>query len=104
MKVPPAFLTDTVTVEPYLGETGRGPSFGDPVQIRCAVKYRRRVLTDTNGRDVVSEASLVASPDAEETFVPESRVTLDGRKTRVVELRRHRAGLKGTTAIEVMVA
>lgn len=91
MKVAPAFLTEAVTVRTFAGETGRGPRFLDPIERRVAVKYRRRNVPQGDGEDVLSEATLTASPDDRDVFKIGSEIELpDGRESKVLEVREPR--------------
>lgn len=82
--VPVGLLVHRITVEPFLGDTAYGPSYGPPVTgIRAFVDQQTRRVTDPSGTEVVS-GSTALCPLA--TVAPaQSRVTLaDGSVTRVI--------------------
>lgn len=95
MKIRRSLLKDLVTVETYSGEGAYGPGFAAPVTVKVNVDQTRRLVRNTAGDEVVSEATLNIHPqprdeatgellDAATLFFPESRVTIDGRAARVI--------------------
>lgn len=82
MRVPRNLLRDTILVEAYAGSGSRGPSYGDPAEMRANVQPTSKLAMTADGRQVVTELLAVIRP---ETDVPvESRVTYRGQKYRVV--------------------
>ena len=88
-------MKDLVTVESYTGDGAYGPNFEAPVTVKVNVDQTRRLVRNTAGDEVVSEATLAVHPaprdeatgellDAGTLFAPESRVTIDGRAARVI--------------------
>lgn len=104
MKIRRSLLKDACTVETYDSESAYGPTYNDPVEIRCNVDAKRRLVRNAAGDEVVSEATLHIHPSTPvETFAPESRVTVNGRPTTVIDAKAHT--LRGkTTHLEVLVA
>ena len=95
MKIRRSLLKDLVAVETYSGDGAYGPNFDAPVTVKVNVDQTRRLVRNTAGDEVVSEATLAAHPaprdeatglllDAQALFVPESRVTISGRAAKVI--------------------
>jgi hypothetical protein len=85
MRIPPWMLPQTVTVTPYLGRTGEGPSYGAPFAVRCRVELSTRYTSTNAGDDVEAIATIFAAPDAPVTV--EDLVTLpDGRPGTVIAI------------------
>ncbi|AGP56824.1 hypothetical protein [Streptomyces rapamycinicus] len=103
MRVPDALLRHRVTVEPYLGDTAYGPTYGPPVpNVRALVAATvRQVRRASDGREVVSTAQVITAPGL--TCPPGSRVTLpDGRMTTAIATAEHTApGLPVPACTEV---
>jgi len=75
-------LVHTVTVEPYLGEKGSGPSYGPPVPVKCLITEARKLVRDAAGREVVSERGFICGPG--QTIKPDDMATIRGRRTKVL--------------------
>jgi len=58
--IPQFLLRHTVVIRPLLGEGPFGPAHGDPVEVRCMVDERRRLVRGPTGSEVVSEATVYA--------------------------------------------
>jgi hypothetical protein len=95
VKIRRSLLKDLVVVETYTGDGSYGPVFEAPVTVKVNVDQTRRLVRNTAGDEVVSEATLAVHPaprdettglllDATTLFAPESRVTIDGRVARVI--------------------
>ena len=78
MRVPAFALRQQVSVETYLGETGAGPSYAAPLTLRCRIEPKRAKVTNRHGAEVISNAVLVAFPEAQPHLLPESRVSWAG--------------------------
>ena len=72
--IPTAALRQRITVEPFLGESAYGPTYGTAQRdIPARVVGKRRAVRKTDGTDVISTASISVRPTID---VPvESRVT-----------------------------
>jgi hypothetical protein len=101
VKLPTSLLRQTITVEPYLGSSATGPRFGAPVAIRARVEGRRQVVKSADGHDIVSSAAAIIRP--EHAIAAQSRVTYDGRKYDVVDVRPGQ-GLTRPTHFELVLA
>lgn len=82
--IPSWMLKSSISVEPYEGETATGPSWGSAVSVPAHVEPRRRLLVMKDGREVRAEMFALIGPD--NTIPPESRVTLSGRRYRVLDV------------------
>lgn len=102
MPLPPFMLIDEIVVEPYVGNTAYGPRYDGPVTVKCQLNRRRRVVPGNDGKDVVSDITMYANPEHENDLRPQSRVTVDGRKATIVEVRPHR-GLVGVEQLEAVI-
>lgn len=106
MRPPSWLLPHTVTVEPYLGASAYGDRYGPPVEVRCRRDEKRRLIRDSHGEQVVSEATLWCVHDDEPRIPVDSRVTLrPGHTTLVLAVSRHDdAGLGAWETLEVSLA
>ena len=82
--LPRRLLKDLVTFELYLGDGAFGPIYGDPVTVLGKVSATRQLVRDSNGEEVVSEATVYVHPDDADPCVPGSRVTIATRKSLVI--------------------
>lgn len=78
MRVPGTLLRQRIKVEPYLGATAHGPSWGPPMSVRARVEGKRRTVRKVNagsdiGTDVISTASATIRPTID--IPAESKVT-----------------------------
>lgn len=93
MTIPQDYLDAEVTVQTYSGEGGYGPAYAVPVTTVCNLDATRRLVRNSAGDEVVSEATLRLDPsqgvDVEALFQPESVVTVRGRESRVITVRPH---------------
>ncbi len=83
--LPADVLVDEVTIEPFTGATGTGPTYGPPVTYRCLLSFRGRLVRRPDAREVTSSCSVIAEPGIDAP--PESRATAAGRVTTVIEVR-----------------
>jgi hypothetical protein len=99
--IPGFLLRHRVTVEPFLGNSATGPRYGPPVEVRCFVEEKTRMVRAPSGEEVTSSSTFYALPSA---VCPEkSRVTLpSGRKATVIEaVRQDGGGLATPDHLEV---
>lgn len=89
MRIRRSLLKDTVTVQTLTGETSYdGPAHADPVEVRCLVEHRRRLVRSATGDEVLSEVRLTVHPDNDALFTPESLVTVGDRDSQVIGIAR----------------
>ncbi|MCO7196898.1 hypothetical protein [Pseudonocardia sp. McavD-2-B] len=88
MKIPKTLLRHTLRVEPFVGDSGRGPVYGSPVDVPCHLMPSRRVVTDTNGRRINDATTAICQLDAAPVITPQARVTVYGRVVEVVAIDR----------------
>lgn len=102
-RLPARYLQHAVTVEPYLGDAGHGPTYGPPTTVRCYLDQQTRLVRASDGRQVTS--SSTAYCPLYTTAPVESRVTLpDGRRTYVIAaLRRDGGRLPTPSHLEVQL-
>lgn len=84
MRVPSSLLRRKGTIEPYLGDTARGPRWGSAVAVRGRLEGKRRAVRRADGVDVISSASFTIRPTIE--VRPESRVVVEGRTYEVLDV------------------
>jgi hypothetical protein len=72
----------TVTVEAFLGETSTGKKFGPPRPVSCLITVARKLVTNAEGREVVSERGFLCGPG--EAIGEQDQVTIRGTVTHVV--------------------
>jgi hypothetical protein len=75
---------DSVTVEPYLGTGAFGDAYGPAVTVACRKEAVRQLVRNSDGQEVVSEATIYAAPEYEASFRNGSLVTIDGRTSTVL--------------------
>jgi hypothetical protein len=52
-------MTETITVEPFAGETGRGVrSYGSASTYQCRIVGKRRMVRDAQGEEIVSTRTI----------------------------------------------
>lgn len=100
------FYIHTATVEPYTGATPTGDGYG-PAETRMGFLDDGLVLTENAGAQrLVSKTTFLTSLDNAPLFLPESRVTCNGRTMQVKETHRRDGGtiLLDVTHLEVDLA
>lgn len=81
MTIPPRLLIHTATVRPHAGAGAYGDLYGPEFTIPCYVEWRRSLVRDADGEEVVAQGVLYADP----VEIPaDSIVTALGREARVV--------------------
>lgn len=103
-KLPKRYLRQhSISVEPYLGDAGRGPTYGPATTVKCFLDQKTRQVRAADGRQVTSSSTAYCLLGT--TAPVESRVTLpDGRKTFViVALRRDGGRLPVPSHLEVQL-
>lgn len=78
------WFVNTVTVETYLGETAKGPSYAAATDVACWVEDETRLIRNADGSEVVSSATVYAPLDAAAMFPPKSKVTTSTRTAFVI--------------------
>ena len=84
MKIPSFALPQTVEIEEYTGEGAYGPEFADSYTTKARVEYGRELVRNQNGDEAVCSARVYLDP--KDKPLPGSRVTIDGRTHRVLEV------------------
>lgn len=84
MKIRRSLLKDTVTVETYQGEGAYGAVYAAAVSVRVNVDGTRRLVRDASGAEVIAEATLSVHPSDASLFAPESRLTINGYTSKVI--------------------
>jgi hypothetical protein len=108
--IPPELFVHTITIEPYIGQSGEGADlYGPGVEVACFVDAKRRrvrspATNNATGDEVLSEATAYAPLDT--NAPPNSRVTLpDGGITRVIAaLRRDGGSLPVPSHLEIVIS
>lgn len=90
MRIPGFLLRHTIVVEPYLGQTGSGASYGLPVDVRCFVDDKRSKVRNEVGEEVTSESTVFCRLDTDAP--PKSRVAVNGRTAYVITANRRDGG------------
>jgi len=80
------WLTQTITLQPLLGSTAEGVKHGPAVPVDdIAVEHARRLVRDSDGREVVSETTLYV-PSGKPTFSTGDLVTIAGATSTVIRI------------------
>lgn len=83
MAVIPRFLLQhTALIEEYLGESGVGPQYAEPVTVRCFLVDKRTLVRGTNQDTVISSQQIFCRRSV--AVPPKSRVTTKGRQATVI--------------------
>lgn len=90
MSLPAHLKTHTITIEPYEGQGSTGPVFGTAVEVQCRVEDKVQLVRSNIGDEVVSSSMVFCDPGT--VAPPESRVTVNGRVTSVVQTADHATG------------
>lgn len=101
--IPQWMLTDEIQIEDYAGQTGAGgPAYSAAVTVRSHVETRRKLLIDSQRREVRSDMFAIVRPDV--VVQPEARVTYDGLVFRVIDVFKVPAPGGGTHHLELGMA
>lgn len=92
--LPTALQPHTVSVCTKTGVTGGGALLSDPVDVRCFVDEKVRLVRNSDGDQVVSSSTLYTS-DTRSLWAPGSTVTVFGRPTKVIAVSRRDDGGSG---------
>jgi hypothetical protein len=92
VRIPPALLVHTVTVQPAAGESSTGQVYGDPFQLRCMAQGRRRMVRDSDGNEALSTLTLYAAPEDFDRITAGSQVTWHGGVSTVMAVVPHDSG------------
>ena len=103
MLIPRFLMRHEITVEPYLGDTSKGPRYGPPVTVRCFLDEQTRGVRSPAGEQVTSTSTAYADPGTQAPAF--SRVTLpSGRVTKVIQLKdRDGGGLPTPDHVEIQL-
>lgn len=77
MKAPAWMFRQTVSVEPYEGESAYGPVYGAAYDLRCRIESRIHTVLLPDGEESQAMARLYCRPGA--NLPAQSRVTWDGQ-------------------------
>ncbi|MGH7954757.1 MAG: hypothetical protein ACREOZ_02225 [Gloeomargaritales cyanobacterium] len=85
-------MVHSIEVEPLLGQFSQGPSYGTKVVIdKCFVEDETTLQRDKNGQEVVSSCMVLIN-DLTTDIPLDSRVTVNGRRTTVLNVKRRDGG------------
>jgi hypothetical protein len=98
MKVRRSLLKDSVVVQTRTGGGSYGDTISDPVTVPCLIDETRRMVRDSAGQQVISEATLTLHPLSDtlaedgtaaegnpmDLFTPGSEVEINGRASEVL--------------------
>jgi len=83
-QIPAWLLRKTAVIEPFEGNSSKGPVYGDPVEVRCFFLEQTRVVVGPDGESVTSSTTVYTRLDVE--CPAKSRVTLPtGRRSTVIQ-------------------
>lgn len=101
--IPARALQVTAQVERFAGETAHGPRYDTAVEVPVALRAGRRLVRSAQGDETVAETTLYTHPKHADLFAAESRVTVDGQSSTVLEARTHRNLRGDASLVEVVV-
>ena len=82
--IPSALTRESITVEPYLGNSAFGETYGPAVSEKARVEGKRRRIKRADGVEIVSSATAYVRPDTSATM--QARITWQSRFYDVVEM------------------
>lgn len=104
MLIPRFLMRHEITIEPYLGDTSKGPQYGAPTVVVCFLDEQTRGVRSPAGEQVTSTSTAYADPGTQAP--PFSRVTLPGggRVTKVIQTKnRDGGGLPTPDHVEIQL-
>lgn len=87
------FWVTTTAVRTYEGSGPFGETYADPIDVPCFIDNTRRLVRDTDGREVTAEATITGPIGRSNLFQPESLTTIDGDERTVLTLSKHYSGM-----------
>ena len=78
-------MGNTVSVETYVGDGAYGPVYSAPIDVTCGINMTHRLVQTANGEERVSIMVILARSEDAGYFTPESKVTYNGRASKVLE-------------------
>lgn len=101
--IPGWLLRHRITIEPYEGDSSKGPVYGPPQRVRCFVDEQTRAVRSPGGENVTSSSTAYTAPGVRAPAL--SRVTLpSGRQTTVIAaLDRDGGGLPTPDHVEIQL-
>lgn len=88
MRIPAFIMQETVTVQPYEGDSAFGPVYGDSFTVKAYGEQGRRETVDQEGREVTADAWLALPPDT--AIKAQDRVDWLDRSYAVVNVAKYR--------------
>jgi hypothetical protein len=61
MIIPPFVTRHRGKIYPYLGDSAYGPRYGEPIEVKYRMDFKRRLITRSNGSQVVANATAILS-------------------------------------------
>ena len=83
-EIPDGFLVHEAEIQKYAGTGARGDIFAAPVTIQCIIDSKRRLVRSLDGKEVVSEATVITRREHLPLCVPRSKIKLGGRDTVII--------------------
>ena len=78
------WMGDVLAVETYQGEGSFGPSYAASANVTCNIDDERKLVVGKDGVELEAALTIQVAVTDEAKFTPESRVTHDGRMSKVV--------------------
>lgn len=85
-EIPDVFLVHEAEVQKYLGTGARGDTFAPAVTIACIIDSKRRLVRSLDGKEVVSEATVITKREHLPLCAPRSKIKLGGGRDSVILL------------------
>ena len=78
------FWIHSASVETYAGDGAYGPTYSAPATTRCFLDDSIKLVRNNAGLEVVSSTTVFAPASSAAMFLPESRVTANGKVSKVI--------------------
>lgn len=92
MTFPQSFYVHTASVETFNGTGSYGEDFSPAETIKGLLDDTRQLVVSASGEQVVSESTFYTDLSNATLFTVDSRVTVNGRSTRVLKAKRGDSG------------
>lgn len=78
------FYVHTVGVETLVGTGAYGDVYEPPATVACLIEEKRKYVRSATGEMIVSETTIWAGPEHYDAFKPDSMVTANGHRSKVI--------------------
>jgi hypothetical protein len=92
IEFPQYLLVHTVSVQPFTGNRSHGPTYGPSITHPCFIEHGNQLILSKEGKEIVATSTVYLPLAAESDFPIDSLVTVNGRPSTVVDVKRRDGG------------